>query len=278
MSDPSYPSIGAGAANWLGQMFRRNPEGVLLMGAGIALLMRSNSILNTKTAMTPSAKSAAAMGGADGALKTAADQAQSYAGAASSAVKSYVEGATNVAQSYIDSAAATVDKARDAVAEQAARVKQQSQGMIDKGGQMLDQGSDYVKQGSDFVRERPLAIAALGIGAGMAIAALLPATEIENRVVGPVLDKATDSARDVGSRVARATGAAGDGLAQSISKRGLNESGVKEIVHEIADSFTGALGDHDRTQAQSQGQSSGEAQPAQNGDQNDRPVEPASAS
>lgn len=289
MSDQSSSAIGANAADWLGRMFRRNPEGVLLMGAGLALLMRSGSVLNNKAgsgsaaAVSAGVQGGPAEGGAnggpsDGMLNRAADRAQSFVGSASEAAKSYVDSATTVAQSYADGASAYVDKARDTVSEQAARLKERSQGLIDKGGQLLDQSGDFVKQGSDFVRERPLAIAALGIGAGMAIAALLPATEIENRVVGPVLDKAADSARGVGSRVARATSAAGDGLAQSIGKRGMNESGVKEIVHEIADSFTGALADHDQAQTQGQDQSSGQPQNSGTGRENrDEPVAPASA-
>jgi hypothetical protein len=46
------------------------------------------------------------------------------------------------------------------------------------------------------MREQPLAVAALGLAAGAALAAIFPPTEVEQRTLGPARDALTGAARD----------------------------------------------------------------------------------
>jgi hypothetical protein len=87
------------------------------------------------------------------------------------------------------------------------------------------------------MREQPLAVAALGLAAGAALAAIFPPTEAEQRTLGPARDALTDAARDMGERMREAAAETGERLKQRASEKGLNTEGMKDLAREAVDTF-----------------------------------------
>ena len=77
---------------------------------------------------------------------------------------------SDTATAYADSVADFADDARRRMAERSGRLKQQTQATLQSSMQRV-------------LREQPLAVAVAGLAAGAAIAALFPATEIEDRAL-----------------------------------------------------------------------------------------------
>jgi ElaB/YqjD/DUF883 family membrane-anchored ribosome-binding protein len=261
MNGNSSGAFGWNGADLLARAVRRNPEGLLLLGAGVALLLRRGS--SGLKAMTPE-RSASGMEGlrraeeeifADGGPARMREQGRDAiaqaTGAAWDSASAGMQQAKEAAGSYLNTASQYLMSAQDTITQGSSQVKEQA-------GRALSQGND-------FLREQPLAVAALGMAAGLVIAAVLPSTEAEERVMGPARDRLADSARDAGDRVARATGVAGSELLNAVEKRGFSRAGVKEMVSEVANSFTGALADHDASHGDSS-QQRGEEAPVQRAD------------
>lgn len=247
MDDPSQTS-GWNGADWLGRAVRHNPEGLLLLGAGLALLMRSAPPRKSAVEATFNAGMDAGAQVASEARDGAAAGREAMA-AGRDAMSAGVQQAKEVAGSYIDTASQYVRGAQESIAQGSSQLKQQA-------GRVWNQGGD-------LLQNQPLAIAALGIGVGLALAAFVPVTAVEEQVVGATRDRVAETARQASDRVARATGAAGSELVNAIEKRGFTQSGVKEIVNEVATSFTGALSDHDRPQSQDEQSGAAQAQSPQ---------------
>jgi hypothetical protein len=87
------------------------------------------------------------------------------------------------------------------------------------------------------MREQPLAVAALGLAAGAALAAIFPATEVEQRTLGPAHDALTGAARDMGERMKEAAAQTVEQLKQRASEKGLSTEGMKDIAREAVDTF-----------------------------------------
>jgi hypothetical protein len=78
-----------------------------------------------------------------------------------------------------------------------------------------------VQRGVERVlREQPLVVAVAGVAAGVAVAALLPATRMENQAFGGARDALTDAAGKAGERVMEAAGKAGERLKDAAEERG----------------------------------------------------------
>lgn len=242
MNGNSSGAFGWNGADFLARAVRRNPEGLLLLGAGVALLLRSGGSSLKATASTE--RSASGMEGS----RRAEDRVFAEGGPARTSEQGR-DAVTRAAGAAWDSASAGMQQAKEAAGSYLDTASQYSKSAQDTIAQGLSQGKEQAtrawSQTNDFLREQPLAVAALGIAAGLVIATVLPATEAEERIMGPARDRLVDSARDVGDRVARATGVAGNELLNAAEKRGISSSGVKEMVGEVAHSFTGALADHD---------------------------------
>ena len=93
---------------------------------------------------------------------------------------------------------------------------------------------------SRLIGDRPATIAFLGLCVGAGLAALLPATDTETRVLGGAREALMDSAAKAGNRVVEAARAAGEDLADT-AKRGLGEDGLKGMAEDAAETFTTAL-------------------------------------
>jgi hypothetical protein len=205
MNTGVYP----GRAEWLVDRIKKNPEGLLLVAAGCALLLRAGSGNRFNNPM-PQAGSV---------VSKAGSQAADYAHSASERASEYASQAASYATSTAES------------------LKTESERIV---GSMRTQLSDTVER---VTQRQPLAIAAVGLLAGAAIATAFPPTDIERRTMGPLADDLKEAGSDLAGRLSEGAQAASDRLKQAANERGLNAEGLKEAGAEVAKAFTGSLSD-----------------------------------
>ena len=91
------------------------------------------------------------------------------------------------------------------------------------------------------VQDQPLAVALAGLAAGAAVAAAFPATALERQALGPIGERASDAAEQVGAQLKQATVKAGQKLKSEAEDRGLNAEGLKEVASEVASTFSSTM-------------------------------------
>jgi hypothetical protein len=216
------------AGDWLMGTARRNPEALLLLAAGCALLMRGGrSAPRRETAATrypeadrsyaPVSNTANVRQG----LSRTAEKAADYA----SDIKDRV---ADTASAYAESVSEFAADTRRNVTESSERFKRQAQTAFDT---TMDR----------VLRDQPLAVAAMGLAAGAAIAAAFPATEVENRALGGAHEALTNAVDQAGKTVMGAAGKAGEHLKAAAEERGLTSQGLKDLASDVADTFTDAV-------------------------------------
>jgi hypothetical protein len=231
MNPSSDTDLYSQASNWLTGTARRNPEGLLLLAAGCALLMRSSrgngsSLGNAARNMAGEASRnlpnmSDATSGLRRGLSDTAEMATGYAA-------DLKERASDVAGSYADSVSGFASDARRTVVDGSERIRRQAQGA-------LQTTMDRV------LREQPLAVAMLGVAAGAAVAAAFPTTEVENRMLGGAHEAISDAADQAGKSVMGAASKAGDRLKTAATDRGFTSDGLKDLASEVVGSFTDAV-------------------------------------
>jgi hypothetical protein len=105
---------------------------------------------------------------------------------------------------------------------------------------VMSQAHTTYQTASKAIREQPIMIAALGLVAGAAVAALLPATEVERRTLGVARDAIAEVAGKTGETLIEAAGEAGDRLKEGAAKRGVDSEGLKELARDVGETFTSA--------------------------------------
>jgi hypothetical protein len=188
--------------------FKSNPEGMLLLAAGAALLLRTRS---SSSLSVPGFERASAM---------ASEGKETVASAAGEAS----ERARHLARAASDAAT----NAGQTIANTSSRVAGQA-------GQTLQQSLSRILQ------EQPLAIAAAGIAAGAALAAVFPPTEFEKQNLGAVGEQIAGVADQVQSRLKEAAGEAGSALKDAVASRGLDGDGFKDVAGQVAEAAKEAL-------------------------------------
>ena len=157
------------SADWLMSAVKKNPEGLLLLAAGCALLFRTRSSRSSQSSYGyrsyPSGQGEhgprmeqRGRGRKDWempeGMSGAADTAREYA---SNVGKTVGE----TARSYASAAGEYADHARQTIMHQSGRIAEQTQSTIER-----------------IVREQPLAVAIAGAAAGAALAAAFPSTRM----------------------------------------------------------------------------------------------------
>ena len=211
MSDYSSHS-----GDWLMSTARRNPEALLLLGAGVCLLMRGTYWGSSRERPSASYR---------------ADR-DSYQ-ASASYQNEQESGSQSMPREFISQAGEVVSRATDSAAEYASNVKQR---MTEAAGTYADTVSRYTQEAgrslyrqserlgrqaqstvqetiARVVREQPLAVAAAGLAAGAAIAAIFPSTRLEGRSFGGAREALTEAASKVGENLVGAAAQAGERLA-----------------------------------------------------------------
>jgi hypothetical protein len=235
----------SGATGWLAGAVKNNPEGLLLLAAGCALLMRSTGTSKSRRSrdarvydrndMTQSRREARD--------RTVGERLSETAKSAGEYVSDIGESVVETASSYASSVSGYADDVARTAAEQTGRFAQQAKSGI----------GDTI---SRVVQEQPLTVALVGAAAGVAVAAAFPATDLENRTLGPTGERLRDAASRAGEQLKDAATKAGHTLAAA-ADRGLNTEGVKEVARDVGETFSSALDNEDATQnAQSKFQTS----------------------
>jgi hypothetical protein len=226
MNNNSNP--GGLSADWLMSAVKKNPEGLLLLAAGCALLFRTRSSRSRQWShgyqSYPSGQGQhgprmehRGSGGKDWempeGMSRAADTAREYA---SNVGKTVGE----TARSYASAAGEYADHASQTIRDQSGRIAEQTQSMIER-----------------IVREQPLAVAIAGAAAGAALAAAFPSTRMEREALGPAGKRLSEAANNAGEKLSKAASAAGERLMSAADERGVNAEGLKEVARDVAGSF-----------------------------------------
>jgi hypothetical protein len=198
------------AGNWLIGTAKRHPEALLVLAAGCALLMRNGEGSSTGAATQRSNESL----GSDG------------RGEASQAT----ENASEVVSDFKDRWADVASSVSDYAGGVGRTISAQTSQIAGQAQSTLQTGFGYL------LREQPLALAALGLAAGAAVAALLPATETEEKTLAPARDAIAGVTGKVGEDLIEAASDVGQRLTQGIADRA--SEGFKELVHEVGAKFT----------------------------------------
>ena len=211
----------AGAGEWIMGAVTRNPEGLLLLAAGAALLMRSGRDQwrrrSYAEAVSESRGHREAPTGVGERVSEAARRAGDYVSEATDRMSETTRSYASSAADYADEAARMAAKGSRHVADQARET------------------ADYV------VQEQPWAVALVGLAAGATVAAIFPPTRIEKRTLGDVGERLRSAAGTAGERVMEAGMQAGERLSEIAEDRGLTKEGLKQAAREVGETFSSAL-------------------------------------
>jgi hypothetical protein len=219
-------NTGVGSADWLMNAVRNNPEGLLLLAAGCALLLRTGRSRDDGRTVKAQRHSSNGQREPETQRRTdsrgwempesvsqAADTAREYATNVSKAV-------SETADQYANAAGEYVDEARRTIAKQSERIAEQAQGTIER-----------------IAREQPLAVAIAGLAAGAAVAAAFPTTRMERETLGGAGKTLSDAASSAGERLSEAASAVGERLMEVAEDKGLTKEGLKEVASDVANTF-----------------------------------------
>lgn len=223
------------------------PEGLLLLAAGVALMLRSGSNAPSHANATrgkgnrTARRSQAAQSrehdddstwnlgeGISEGVSQATGKAKDIAGKA----REYV---SDITDRTVETAGAYASSMSDSVSDYADRARR---GVIDSSSQVAETLQQTVQR---VVREQPLSVALVGLAAGAAVAAAFPATEVEGRMFGPTRQKLADAVGQAGEQLKSAGARAGERLAEVAEERGLSRDGLTEAARDVAGAFQGAL-------------------------------------
>jgi ElaB/YqjD/DUF883 family membrane-anchored ribosome-binding protein len=216
------------AADWVVNTARRKPEALLLLAAGCALMMRGG-VAGGASWSSPSGNLSGRASWEDETVDEARRQSNRAAEGASRYAGEMRDRVVETASDYASTAADYGRDARRRVSEYTGAVRQNLSSATD---QVSRTAQSAARGAADTMREQPLLIAALGLAAGAAVAALFPTTEVERRTLGPAGDALVSAAgaagRDFVDRAART----GEEMRQAA------EEHLRDLAHEASESFT----------------------------------------
>lgn len=218
----------SGASDWILGTIKRNPEGLLLLVAGAALLMRSGSssrrigseLRYYERHVDPASRYPA--------NKTTDGEGANPGRGTREYLSDVAETVSQTAKSYASTVTDYADDAVQTVSDQSRRLARQAQSG-------LDATTEYV------LEEQPLAVAIIGLAAGAAVAAAFPSTEVERRTLGSTGEQLRDAAGRVTERLKEAGSQAGERLMSAAEERGLNKEGLKEVAEDVGGTFSAAI-------------------------------------
>jgi hypothetical protein len=200
--------------DWITSTVRNKPEALLLLAAGCALLLRGNQ----KRPVRPASAYTEILRGTSQTTQGVREATQTASGYASD----LKQRASEAAGSYVQTATDYAEDARRRLSEQSRQVSRQAQ------------------SGFETVREQPLMVAALGLATGAALAALFPATRIEQRTMEGAAEAIKEAAGQMGENLMQAAAETTDQLKEAAAQRGLTPEGLKEVARDAANTFTSA--------------------------------------
>jgi hypothetical protein len=230
-----------GVADWLISTAKRNPEGLLLLAAGAALLARTS---RPSTAWGDTRRTDDAYRGYQGASESSQDSSPSWRGRAqmSDAMDAAQQTAADMGSRVSEAGSRMSDTASSYAASASRFANEATRSIAQRSGEFYDQGTATLQSTVQrIVREQPLMVALAGLAAGAAVAAAFPRTQIEERTLGPAGERFTDFAAQKAEQLKNAGMAAGEHLMSSAEQRGLSPEGLKEMARGAADTFGRAM-------------------------------------
>jgi hypothetical protein len=224
---------------------RSHPEGLLLLAAGAALLLRGGISL-------PSARGRGARGPQD---DTPSTRRWVDTDRMSDAMEEAGEYVSDLGSQVAGSAASYASSASRYAGEMGHTMAVRSEQLYE------DATSTLSETGERILRDQPLVVALAGIAAGAAIAAAFPRTEIEARTLGPGGERVAEFAAEAANEFKQAGVAASERLKSAAEQRGLSPDGMKDMAREAADAFTGSLSGN-KTSGQANTEASNKERPA----------------
>jgi len=216
---------------------KRNPEGVLLLAAGVALLMRGVGAATHAL----SEDSRPSLRRSKASRNQSVEEAEEPEGFAQSA-REYTSGlARRVSRSAEDMAGYAGDVAASAA---------------DRSGRVVDRTtSSALDAVGRVIEEQPLALALFGLAAGAVFAGALPKTSVEEGALAPLGKKLNDTVHKAGSRVKKSSAKAARKISEAVEERDINADALKKTARDVAETFGEELMSTDA------GQSDGQAAP-----------------
>ena len=211
---------------------KRNPEGLLLLAAGCALMLRTRSSLRRNGQTHREDGYSGARESTDGGMSRtatqAADRAKEFAGQAT-------ERMGETAKSY---AASASDLAHEATRKASHYAEDASRQASEYGEKLVVEAQSTFRSTVDYiVREQPLAIVAMGLAAGAAVASVLPPTEMEKEALGEVGARVTEAVKERSEGVKEAVMKAGERLKDAAE----DPSKLQDNLSKSAEDVSGAL-------------------------------------
>jgi hypothetical protein len=196
------------ATEWLVRIATRRPEALLVLIAGCVLMMRDGG---SEPPEIRYCYDDAANGSSD------SDWNVSRATQKASEV---VTDLKNQGSEIADSVTKYAGDMGQAISTQTAQIAGKAQSTFQAGFAQL-------------MNEQPLALIAIGLAAGAAVATLVPSTDVEDRMLAGAREAISER---VGETLIEAASDAGERLSHGIADRA--SEGFKELVHEVAEKFT----------------------------------------
>ena len=234
---------GTGAGKWIMGTVTRNPEGLLLLAAGAALLMRSGRGPSVRRNSFPDRRNegqyrAAREDSASG-ISERASGIRERVGEAARRAGEYVSGATERAGEYVSQ---TTDKMSETARSYASSASEYADEAARIAAERSRRMGNQVRDTADYlVREQPWAVALTGLLAGAAVAAAFPPTRLEKRTLGEVGQRLRSAAGSMGEQVMEAGMQAGERLSEVAEERGLTSKGLKQAARDVGETFSSAL-------------------------------------
>jgi ElaB/YqjD/DUF883 family membrane-anchored ribosome-binding protein len=238
-------AVGAGIGYPLWGIIRKIPTPLLLIGAGFWLAKKDNRFLQqaqeTAGQVAANVKEKASQFADDthASIKAAgheiADRLTNTANSAASQLSAVGDGIVAGSREAKDKIGETSQTVLDAVQDAAAQAAEgASAAATDAKERLVTAGVQSRDAITDLVERNPLLVAGLGLAVGAFVAACLPATPAERRIVGPSADSLKDSVRELGAKgIARArnvTNAVASDVVEAASHEGIDAQGVSNAV------------------------------------------------
>jgi len=243
----TYVKGGSGTfARAFSNAVRENPFPALLIGTGCMLFMSEKmGITKSKTPGRYAGLYAATTDADQG--PSIAERAKDKVHSAADTVKQGFAAAGDRLQDTSERVRETAQEMGEGVAEAAERLKERTQGVAERlteaavqSGEQARVATRHVKdKASTLMHEQPMLMAGIGLAVGAAIAALLPVTRTENRLMGEASDRMKRRVRDTAAQQFEAAkDTAGEFVerAKTVAEReGVTPSGAAaEIVRRFA--------------------------------------------
>lgn len=224
-------------------MVRAKPEALLLIGAGLALIMRGERGWPGLGAGVASSRSGYQPTGDDGSAWSEGPRGQRMGAPAGvqparEAMRSASESLSEASESMTGYASDMMRQASETASQYASTASRWAddarEGLMDRSSRLALRARTLPEELDEAVQDHPLVLAALGVAVGAALGASLPATSIENRALGVTRDQLAGAAQQATRRLGAAAEEVYDEARRSAQSHGLTPDKLREAAKDVA--------------------------------------------